>query len=158
VNASDADGFRQCLICGMEFAGTRKMTRCSNCQASRAESITVIRGRLDPESQPSCEPRPGRIGSASAALGFLRLPSVVTTVGNMTPPPNASAIPLPGGRPGFRVVVKARTSGARAYVWEIVHEDGYTERLVSQSSGSFRSMEEAYADGSIALALARAPA
>jgi hypothetical protein len=52
VNASDADlirrvtGFRQCLVCGAEFAGSGEMTRCSNCQASRAESIAANRDRL----------------------------------------------------------------------------------------------------------------
>ena len=86
----------------------------------------------------------------------LQLPLGVAIVGDMTLPPDSSPLPPTGGRPGFRVVVKARISGARAYVWEIVRDDGVTTRPVSQSAGSFRSMEEAHAAGTIALAEARA--
>jgi hypothetical protein len=48
-------------------------------------------------------------------------------------------------------MVRARTSGARAYIWEIICDDGMTKRQVDVSSVSYRSMEEAHAHGSVAL-------
>ena len=66
-----------------------------------------------------------------------------------------SALPPVGMRPGLRLVVKARTSGRRSYVWEIVREDPHPQPLVRRSSGSYGSMEEAYANGSVALTRVR---
>jgi hypothetical protein len=54
-----------------------------------------------------------------------------------------------------RLVVKARTSRPRGFLWEIVREDGHTRWQVSRSLGSYRSMEEAYTHGSAALDLVR---
>jgi hypothetical protein len=52
-------------------------------------------------------------------------------------------------------VVKARASGRRSYVWEIVREDPHPQPLVRRSSGSYGSTEEAYANGSVALTRVR---
>jgi hypothetical protein len=64
-------------------------------------------------------------------------------------------LPLTDNRPGFRLVVKARTSGRKDYVWEIVREDDHPQPLIDRSSSSYRSMEEAFTHGSVALALVR---
>jgi hypothetical protein len=47
---------------------------------------------------------------------------------NMTLPPN---IPAATPEQRFRLVVKARTSGVRAYIWEIIRDDitGQRERI-----------------------------
>jgi hypothetical protein len=58
-------------------------------------------------------------------------------------------------RPGFRVVLKARTSRPIAYGWEIVGEDGFTAQPLGQISAAYRVMEEAYANGTIALGRVR---
>lgn len=50
------------------------------------------------------------------------------------------------------LVVKARTSRPRTFLWEIVRDDGYSRCQVRRSLGSYRSMEEAYTQGSVALA------
>jgi hypothetical protein len=68
--------------------------------------------------------------------------------------PNRPA-PLTDNRPGSRLVVKARTSGRKDYVWEIVREDDHPQPLIDRSSESYRSMEEAYTHGSVALSLVR---
>ena len=68
---------------------------------------------------------------------------------DMTLSPN-SPLPPAGMRPGLRLVVKAQTSGRRSYVWEIVREDPHPQPLVRRSSGSYGSMEDAYANGSVA--------
>jgi hypothetical protein len=73
---------------------------------------------------------------------------------DMSLSPNRPA-PLTDNRPGFRLVVKARTSGRKDFVWEIVREDDHPHPLIVRSSGSYRSMEEAYSQGSGALALVR---
>jgi hypothetical protein len=53
--------------------------------------------------------------------------------------------------------VKARTSGVRAYVWEIIfREEAFVGHEVIRSPRSYRSMEEAYTHGSVALAQVRA--
>jgi hypothetical protein len=67
----------------------------------------------------------------------------------MTLPPN---IPAATPEQRFRLVVKARTSGVRAYIWEIIHDDITGPCPVSQSSRAYKSMEEAYDRGAIALA------
>jgi hypothetical protein len=92
---------------------------------------------------------------AATPSGFLRLPPVVTTVINMASLPTIPSPPA-GVFSGFRLVVQARTSGHKGYVWEIIHEEHHPHVLVGRSSGSYRSMEEAYADGSVALARVRA--
>ena len=71
----------------------------------------------------------------------------------MTLSPDSPA-PLSVGHLALRLIVKAQPSGRRAYVWEIVQE-GSEQRLMRRSPGSFRSMEEAHADGTVALAIAR---
>jgi hypothetical protein len=60
-------------------------------------------------------------------------------------------------RLGYRLVVRARTPGRRTYFWQIFHEEALGRPPVAQSPGSFRSMEEAYADGTTALEQVRAP-
>jgi hypothetical protein len=65
-----------------------------------------------------------------------------------------SPAPLSIGYLALRLVVRAQTSGRRAYVWEII-QDGPEQRLMGRSSGAFRSMEEAHADGTVALMGAR---
>lgn len=88
-------------------------------------------------------------------LGFSCLGTIVTSFDAMALSPNTP--PQPAGlRPDYRLVVKARTSGHKGYVWEILGEDDPTHPPVSQSSGSFATMEEAFTRGSVALALIRA--
>jgi hypothetical protein len=74
---------------------------------------------------------------------------VGASVRNMTLPPD---IPAATPEQRLRLVVKARTSGVRAYIWEIIRDDIAEQRSVSQSSRAYRSMEDAYDRGSIALA------
>ncbi len=64
-------------------------------------------------------------------------------------------LPPPPGFSGFRLVVKARTSGRKEYIWEIVREEDHPQPLVDRSSKWYRSMEEAYTHGSDALAQVR---
>jgi hypothetical protein len=59
----------------------------------------------------------------------------------------------------YRLTVKARaSSGPQSFIWEIVRGGGIDESSVKQSSKSFKSMEEAYTHGSVALGLLRKPA
>lgn len=88
-------------------------------------------------------------------MGFSRLACVVATLGDMTSGPN-SPLPVTDERPSYRLVVKARGSGQKGYIWEIVREDDPTPHPVSRSSGSYATMEEAYTKGSVALARVRA--
>jgi hypothetical protein len=88
-------------------------------------------------------------------LGFSCPAAIVTSFEAMALTPNTPAQPA-GMRPDFRLVVKARTSGHKGYVWEILREDDPTHPPVSQSSRSFATMEEAFTHGSVALALIRA--
>jgi hypothetical protein len=92
---------------------------------------------------------------AAPLLGFSLIASFVATVSQMTASP---ANPSTGvdSRPSFRLVVKARTSGQKGYVWEIVNEDDHLHRPVRQSSHSYATMEQAYDDGSVALSRVRA--
>ena len=57
----------------------------------------------------------------------------------------------------YRVVVRARTSSGskKGYIWEIVCEDEEL-RVVRASSVSYKSMEEAYTNGAMALKEVRA--
>jgi len=50
----------------------------------------------------------------------------------------------------YRVVVKARP-GRKGFVWEIHPDEDHTQHLVGRSEGSYRTMEEAYSAGAIAL-------
>jgi hypothetical protein len=88
-------------------------------------------------------------------MGFSRLTFAVATFGNMASTPNS---PLPGidERPSYRLVVKARGSGHKGYIWEIVRDDDHTPHPVSRSAGWYATMEEAYTKGSVALARVRA--
>jgi hypothetical protein len=88
-------------------------------------------------------------------LGFSRFEFVVATLSNMTLSPN-SPLPVSDERPTYRLVVKARTSGHKGYVWEIVREDDYTYQPISRSAGTYETMEEVYTKGSVALARIRA--
>jgi hypothetical protein len=88
-------------------------------------------------------------------LGVSLIASIVTTVSRMTATPANFSTGI-DSRPSFRLVVKARTSGHKGYVWEIVNEDDHLHRPVDRSSDSYATMEEAYDDGSIALSRVRA--
>jgi hypothetical protein len=88
-------------------------------------------------------------------LSFSRLAFVIATFGDMTLSSN-SPLPVSDERPTYRLVVKARTSGHKGYVWEIVREDDHTHQPVSRSAGTYATMEEAYTKGSVALARIRA--
>jgi hypothetical protein len=88
--------------------------------------------------------------SARHTFEFLPAPSGVTAHCDMTLPPDIPSPPT-DLRPGFRVVLKARASGPIAYGWEIVGEDGFTAYPFGQSSAAERAMEEAFANGTIAL-------
>jgi hypothetical protein len=81
-----------------------------------------------------------RIGASS---GVSRFASVGARTSDRTTPPDT---PL-----SYRVVVKARTAGRKGFVWEIHRNDDHTQHLVSRSEGSYRTMEEAYSAGTIAL-------
>jgi hypothetical protein len=87
-------------------------------------------------------------------LGASRFLSTGHTIGPMTllPPDPLHAR---DGHISHRLVVKPRTSRPRGFLWEIVREDGYARYQVSRSLGSYRSMEEAYNHGSVALDLVR---
>ena len=50
----------------------------------------------------------------------------------------------------FRLLVSARKPGSKDYVWEIFRYDE-AQTLVRRSSQTFKSMEAAYHDGSVAL-------
>jgi hypothetical protein len=66
-----------------------------------------------------------------------------------------SPIPPAGAFSGFRLVVKARASGRKGYIWEIVREDPHPQPVVDRSPGSYTTMEAAYTHGSVALAQVR---
>jgi hypothetical protein len=59
----------------------------------------------------------------------------------------------PDGPLSYRVVVKARTAGGKGFVWEIHRDDDHTQHLVGRSERSYKTMEEAYTAGTIALKL-----
>jgi hypothetical protein len=82
-----------------------------------------------------------------------RFPFVETKEDSAMPrqTPMPSFVPLVDGRPGFRLVVRARTTGARRYIWEIICDDGLAHRKVSFSTARCRSMEEAHAQSAVAL-------
>ncbi len=88
-------------------------------------------------------------------MGFSQIASIVTTFSHMTSASNTPS-PVTDDRPSYRLVVKARRSGQKAYVWEIVREDDNMPHPVSRSSGSYATMEEAYSKGSVALSRVRA--
>jgi hypothetical protein len=68
-----------------------------------------------------------------------------------TPPPIQ-------GRPlSYRLVVKRRTGGTKGYGWEIFRDDDETYPPISRSLGAYKTMDEAYTKGSVALAKLRAP-
>jgi hypothetical protein len=53
--------------------------------------------------------------------------------------------------------VKRRTGGTKGYGWEILRDDDETHPPISRSLGAYKTMEEAYTKGSVALAQLRAP-
>ena len=57
----------------------------------------------------------------------------------------------------YRLVVRAKTSSGskKGYIWEIVREDE-ERRVVRASSAAYKSMEEAYTQGAMALKQFRA--
>ena len=57
---------------------------------------------------------------------------------------------------GVRFVAKARGTGRKGYVWEIVREQQHPQPLAQRSSELYTTMEEAYTHGSVALAGVRA--
>jgi hypothetical protein len=66
--------------------------------------------------------------------------------------------PSPAGevRPPLRLVVSARKSGPKGFVWEIVRGDT-RPTLVRQSSETFKTLEEAYSRGLAVLERMRGP-
>jgi hypothetical protein len=88
-------------------------------------------------------------------MSYSRLACHLAIFVNMALTPNNS-FPVTDDRPSYRLVVKARQSGHKGYVWEIVREDDNTPHPVSRSSGSYETMEAAYTKGSVALARVRA--
>jgi hypothetical protein len=65
--------------------------------------------------------------------------------------------PFQGRRPSYRLVVKRRTGGPKGYGWEIFRDDDETHPPISRSLGAYKTMEEAYTKGSVALPQLRAP-
>jgi hypothetical protein len=58
----------------------------------------------------------------------------------------------------YRLVVKARSSsGRKGFIWEIVSGEA-KQTCIQRSSESFKTMEDAYTQGSVALGLLRNPA
>jgi hypothetical protein len=92
--------------------------------------------------------------SGRYTFGPLAACIAVANFRDMTLSPN-SPLPPVEMRPDLRLVVKARAPGRRSYVWEIVREDPHPQPLVQRSSRSYGSMEEAYANGSVALTIVR---
>jgi hypothetical protein len=85
-----------------------------------------------------------RVRHIRASSGVSRFASVGARTSDRTTPPDT---PL-----SYRVVVIARPAGRKGFVWEIhPHDDDHRQRLVSRSEGSYRTMEEAYSAGTIAL-------
>jgi hypothetical protein len=79
-----------------------------------------------------------------------RLPPSVANISDMAIPPDALP-PIQGIPPSYRLIVKARTGRPKGYGWEIFHDDDEMRRPVSRSLGSYKTMEEAYTKGSVAL-------
>jgi hypothetical protein len=74
----------------------------------------------------------------------------------MTMPPRSSTL-SPGYEAPYRLVVKARSPvRPKGFIWEIVRT-GTDETPVERSSESFKTMEDAYRQGSIFLGLIRKP-
>jgi hypothetical protein len=54
--------------------------------------------------------------------------------------------------PIYRLVVKGRTTGHKGYVWEILKDwEDQTRNPVQRSEKSYKTMEEAYTQGTVAL-------
>ena len=71
--------------------------------------------------------------------------------------PRDALPPIQGTPPSYRLVVKARTGRPKGYGWEIFRDDDEMHHPISRSLGSYKTMEEAFAKGSVALARLRAP-
>ena len=78
-----------------------------------------------------------------ASSGVSRFASVGARTSDRTAPPDTPV--------SYRVVVKARPAGRKGFVWEIHSDDDHRQLSVSRSEGSYRTMEEAYSAGTIAL-------
>jgi hypothetical protein len=52
----------------------------------------------------------------------------------------------------YRLVVKARTTGHKGYIWEILKDwEDQTNNPAQRSEASYKTMEEAYTQGTVAL-------
>ena len=73
-------------------------------------------------------------------------------LGGMTMRPTSNQATPPPEAPIYRLVVKARTAGHKGYVWEIIRDwEDQTRDPVQRSEASYKTMEEAYTQGTVAL-------
>jgi hypothetical protein len=63
-------------------------------------------------------------------------------------PAKPSGVAAPSIGP-YRLLVKADRSGSMGFIWQILAIDG--DRLSQRSARSYKSMEEAYEHGAVAL-------
>lgn len=73
-------------------------------------------------------------------------------MGSGSPPPRNQPPPL---SPSYRVVVvrPREPSRRRDFIWQIVRTKSDGATVMESASGSFKSMEDAYTQGTLALAL-----
>jgi hypothetical protein len=67
-----------------------------------------------------------------------------------------SGAPPPDYEAPYRLVVKAASSSRKGFIWEIFGGEP-KQTVIWRSSESFKTMENAYANGAVALGLIRKP-
>jgi hypothetical protein len=67
-----------------------------------------------------------------------------------------SGAPPPDYEAPYRLVVKAASSSRKGFIWEIFGGEP-KQTIIWRSSESFKTMENAYANGAVALGLIRKP-